>query len=1399
MPGGDLALQEPPVVPEILGGGLGGMLMYLPMAIGSGAMMMMFMGNRGGLAMVAVALMSVGMLGMGAGQMGRHSGERKRRMRGERRDYLRYLAQTRRHVRAVVAEQRAALAWRHPDPAGLWSVAMSGRLWERRVSHADFAEIRVGRCPQRLALTITPLQTKPVEDLEPMCARALRRFIRAYTTVADLPAAIFLRGFAQVQASGDEDTARALIRAMLAQLVTFHSPDDLTIAVCAAADLSPQWEWVKWLPHAQHGTEQDGAGNVRMLTDSVPELEALLAAELADRSRFEPGAAPARDEPYVVVVVDGVPVPSESRLAGAGYRNAIVLSLAGAMPAAANRTTLRLEVTADRIDMIRSDRSGGEIRTALGRPDRFSVVQAGALAHTVAPFRLGATSDVVEPMVTDFDLGTLLGIGEIDELDPAAVWARTNGPDRLRVPVGIAENGARIELDIKESAQGGMGPHGLLIGATGSGKSELLRTLVLALAIRHSSEILNFVLVDFKGGATFLGLDALPHTSAVITNLADEAPLVTRMQDALQGEMVRRQELLRSAGNYGSLLEYEKARAGGVPLDPLPTLFVVVDEFSELLASHGDFAELFVMIGRLGRSLGVHLLLASQRIDDGRMHKLESHLSYRIGLRTFSAMESRAAIGVPDAYQLPSAPGNGFLRCDVSTLVRFKAAYVSGRYRRRTVEQRREEVRRQVVRFGAGRLSRPDTAPGLEPSTVDGSPSGVDAALSTVDTADEKIDTLLQVAVARLRGQGPPAHQVWLPPLAQPPTLDEILPPLVPVADLGLCPPDWAGRGGLAVPVAIVDEPVEQARDLLVADLSGVGGHVGIAGGTQAGKSTLLRTLIAALALTHTPAEVQFYCVDFGGGTLATLAGLPHVGGVAGRMDADRLGRTVAEVQVVLARRERLFAEHGIENMAAYRELRRRGQFADDPHGDVFLVVDGWTTLRSDFDRLDHPIRQLAERGLTYGVHLVLTASRWSDIPSALRDQLGTRLELRLGDSIDSVIDIRAAATVPRSPGRGLTPAKKHFLAAVPRIDGQPRTEDLAEATRELAEAVAASWTGPAAPPVRMLPAELPADQLPAPQGRMRVALGWGEADLEPVWHDFAGSPHLTVLGDSGSGKTALLRLIARAIPRAYQPGEAQVLVVDPRRGIVDEVPEGYRRGSAFSATAAQQLVSAAATELRQRVPGPDITPAQLRRRDWWSGPEVYVLVDDYDLVCGGIGGPLESLVDLLPQAADIGLHVVLARAAAGSNRLSMDAVVRRMHESNTPDLALSCPPNEVLLINGARPRQLPPGRGLLVTRRGAVLLQTGWTTPAAPAVPDDEAVAADGAAQDGAVPDGAVPDGAVPDGAVPDGAVPDGAVRDGAVRDGAVRDGAVPDGAVPDGAVPGDGAVADDDVVGSR
>src|SRR4029079_11045563 len=171
------------------------------------------------------------------------------------------------------------------------------------------------------------------------------------------------------------------------------------------------------------------------------------------------------------------------------------------------------------------------------------------------------------------DFMDLLGLGDVHVFDPALAWSQRPARDRLRSRIGVCDGVNVINLDIKESAQQGMGPHGLVIGATGSGKSEFLRTLVLGLALTHSPEQLNMVLVDFKGGATFAGMSDMPHVSAVITNLAQELTLVDRMQDALSGEMVRRQELLREAGNFASIRDYEKARLAGEDLQTLPSLF----------------------------------------------------------------------------------------------------------------------------------------------------------------------------------------------------------------------------------------------------------------------------------------------------------------------------------------------------------------------------------------------------------------------------------------------------------------------------------------------------------------------------------------------------------------------------------------------------------------------------------------------------------------------------------------------------------------------------------------------------------------------------------------------------------------------------------------------------------
>ncbi|MBO2447279.1 type VII secretion protein EccCa [Actinomadura barringtoniae] len=1299
LPEGEIMMEPPPEVPESISQGFANALMYLPMAASGGAMGLMFMGGAGGagggnpIMWVASGLFVLSMVGMGFGHVGQGAGERKQRLNGARRDYYRYLDQIRARVRKAAKQQREALEWSGPSPRTLWSLVMSHRLWERRPADEDFGHVRIGKGRQQLALELVVPETKPIEDLEPMCAGALRRFLRAHSTVPDLPVAVSLPAFARIVMTGEPDVIRAMVRAMVAQIAAFHTPDDMRVSICASPERMQEWQWAKWLPHSLHPTEQDAAGPVRLLVNTLSQLEQLIGKEIKDRPRFSVGVGK-EDLPYHVVIVDGGTVTPDSQIGADGIKGVCVIDLNGAVAPTADATMLRLHVTRDGLEMLENDRTGKDISTPLGNSDGLSYVQSEGLALKLAPLRAGAAEEPEQnALASNLTLTSLLGLTSPYGIDLRATWQVRAPRNRYRVPIGVNAEGRPVELDIKESAQGGMGPHGLLIGATGSGKSELLRTLVLGLAVTHSSETLNFVLVDFKGGATFLGLEQLQHVSAVITNLEDELPLVDRMYDALHGEMIRRQELLRAAGNYVSIRDYEKAREQGAALKPMPTLFVVLDEFSELLAAKPEFAELFVMIGRLGRSLGVHLLLASQRLEEGKMRGLDTHLSYRIGLRTFSAMESRVVLGVPDAYELPSQPGNGYLKVDVTEMTRFKAAYVSGPV---SGEQEARTssgpvAQRRILPYSAAFIPRQAVE---QPQQEAGK------------TSEE---SLFNVVIQQLAGKGPAAHQIWLPPLDVPPAINELLPQLSTTPHHGLSTSGWEGRGKLSAVVGIIDRPFDQRRDPFWVDLSAAAGHVAIAGAPQTGKSTILRSMLASLALLHTPQEAQFYCLDFGGGTLSALAGLPHVGGVASRLDGDRVRRTVAEVSTLLDRREQEFTERGIDSIATYRRLRAAGEIEGDGFGDVFLVVDGWMTLRQEYEQLEEVITDLAQRGLGYGVHIVATAGKWSEYRMGIRDVFGTRLELRLGDSYESEIDRRLAENVPeRRPGRGLTRDGLHFLAALPRIDGRGTVDDLSDGVAKLVEAVNGAWQGPKAPPVRLLPDLLPASALAeAPRGRWRIPIGIDENSLSPVHVDFQADPHFVVVGDTECGKTNLLRQIAEGVVAQHPPSEARLVFIDYRRSLLDTADTEHRVGYAASSSAAVEVIDNLVDALNDRLPPADLTAEQLRSRSWWKGSDVFVFVDDYDLVATA-SNPLLPLVELLPQARDIGVHLVLSRAMGGVSRALYDPVIQQLKDMASPALIMSGSREEGPLFGEVRPMPMTTGRGTFFERRsGARLVQT--------------------------------------------------------------------------------------------
>ncbi|MGE2817462.1 type VII secretion protein EccCa [Mycobacterium heidelbergense] len=1314
MPGGEVNLQPPPDVPRVIPGKLLMKLMPFVMivaVVGMIALMVTVGGRdltRNPMFLMYPMMMVMAMVGMFTGGMGGRSGKAAAELNEERKDYFSYLAALRDEADKTADEQRAALEWSHPDPRTLADLAGTRRMWERRPSDQDFCHVRVGIGTHRLATRFLAPETGPPEDLEPVSTVALRRFVKTRSVVHGLPTAVSLRAFPSVTFEGDGKLCRQLVRSMLLELCTFHGPDHIQVAVVTANPDGENWSWVKWLPQAQHPTLRDGMGPMRLLFPSLELLEQALSADLEERGRFTRNAPPTQGLRQLVVVIDDGYLTGDERLVtDSGLDSVTVLDLTGPPDGHSNSRALQLVLEPDNV--------GARTRAGVERfatPDRLGFTEAQAAARQLGRYRLANAAHIVsvelDSRATDPGLMTLLKIPDAAEIVAEEVWRQRSPRERLRVPIGFTPNGQPLELDIKESAEGGMGPHGLCIGATGSGKSEFLRTLVLAMITSHSPEVLNLVLVDFKGGATFLGLDDVPHISAIITNLEDELILVDRMRDALAGEMNRRQEMLRAAG-FANVLEYERARANGAELDPLPALFIIVDEFSELLAQKPDFAELFVMIGRLGRSLHIHLLLASQRLEQGKLRGLDSHLSYRIGLKTFSAGESRSVLGVPDAYHLPSIPGSAFLKCDADEPVRFNTCYVSGEYVKPGAVRRRGRVLSPgslaPKLFTATPVKKDSPPPGLEATALP-------AAEPAPDTSARPAKTiLLDVVVSRLRGHGRPAHEVWLPPLDESPPINELLPDSA-----------WSDprniNGRLRMPVGLVDRPYDQRRDLLMVDLSGALGNVAVVGGPQSGKSTALRTLIMSAAATHTPEQIQFYCLDFGGGTLGSLANLPHVGGVAGRMDADRIRRTIAEVSGLLREREQRFRDLGIESMHDFRqrkaqlatltpEVAAQDPLSQDRFGDVVLVVDGWASIKSDFDYLEPILQALAIQGLSYGIHVAISATRWMEIRPAVKDMLGSRIELRMGDPIDSEVGRKFAELVPIGrPGRGMTGERLHMLIALPRLDSSSAIEDLPAGVAKSVDAVGTVYGRRTAPGVRMLPHNVDRNAVveAARKGglldKSRIAIGIDEAELAPVVLRFDAQPHLVVFGDSECGKTELLRNIAQGIMENATPEECKVILIDFQRSMLGMVDADYIGGYATATQSCTELMTALAESLKERLPPSDITPQELKDRSWWNGPDVYVLIDDYDLIgSGSLNHPLGPLVEYFPLARDIGLRTVVTRRIGGAARAMMDPIIGRLKDLSCNGLVMSGSKDEGGLFGGYKATEMPPGRGMLVSR----------------------------------------------------------------------------------------------------
>ncbi|MGH3388718.1 MAG: FtsK/SpoIIIE domain-containing protein, partial [Actinomadura sp.] len=1069
--------------------------------------------------------------------------------------------------------------------------------------------------------------------------------------------------------------SRALLRWLVAQSAALHSPRDLAIVVLSASkQAGADWEWVRWLPHCAPREGEECVALVGTDPESAARRVAELVGRIGDRRSRQAGgfggepsfgaaagnnvfaAGYATARPYnILVVLDGARALRE--LPGMAQ----VLQLGptvGIYAVCVDDDQRLLPEECTTVAVCDRDRPGtvrlrGGNSSAEVIADHVDTVWCDRLARAMAPIRDIGRDDADSVIPNSARLLSLLGMADPDPQQIAGYWARGR---TTRVPIGVGADGP-YSIDLRLD-----GPHSLIAGTTGAGKSELLQSMIASLAVANRPDEMTFVLIDYKGGSAFKDCAKLPHTVGMVSDL--DGHLTERALESLAAELKRREHMLLKADakdieDYNEIRDDEGAQSR---LEPMPRLVLVIDEFAAMVAELPDFITGLVDIARRGRSLGVHLILATQRPGGVVTPDIAANTNLRIALRVTSTEESSDVINAADAAAISkTTPGRCYVRSGAASLHLVQSARIGGR-RPGDGPARTQPVQVDAVDWRRAGMPLPPL-----PEVEDDSTMATDLTVL--------VEAIRKTAAAQGIGE---QRSPWLPPLPETLTLAELdVPQAADVAPL---------------PFGLADVPARQRRQMETYDLA-ASGHLLVIGAARSGRSTVLRTIAASAGTLTAPRDVHLFGVDCGNNQLLPLVGLPHTGAVVGRDAPERLSRLTGRLLEEIARRQQLLAAQGFADLAEQRAAVPPEQRL--PY--LLVLFDRWEGFIATFDTYDNGAlidkwMQILQEGAGAGIKVVMTGDR-STLIGAISTQFDDRIVLKLTDPTDYAYVGMKSSDIPADlpPGRAFRSSATLREVQVALLTDDPTGTAQVGALHHIARTAKSRFEadgGNAALPRELRPIRV--DALPnrigldevielaeAPLPADAVVVGAGGDTLGTRY--FRAEDHGPSLVIAGPPKTGRSTTLCTMLTHLLNQGWEAVVITPRRSPLRDFAGRPGVRGSFTTSTDVEEVKAAVGA---------------------CSGRHA-VFIDDLELLGSDSALP-EWVTDHVAAVRDTG-NLVIAAGGADELDTMYAGPVLAMKKTRSGMLLRPTQTGQGDLFGIPLPRSIatgagPAGRGLLIT-----------------------------------------------------------------------------------------------------